>query len=86
LAKTYDSPHDRAIKAANWAMRLDPACKEAHRRRLSQDLAIANGHEVQKARAAHEAAKAECGLTMAVFDRVMAEAGFPQSNASLAAE
>jgi hypothetical protein len=80
--RRYSTPHDRAIKAANWAMQEDPECAAAHRRRLAlkQELAIANRHEVQAVRAAYEAGRAEWErLTIAVFDRVMAEAGFPQS-------
>jgi hypothetical protein len=80
--RKYNTAHDLAIKAANWAMKEDPACAAAHRRRMAakEELAIATQDEVQSARAALEAANAEwLRLTTKVFDRVMAEAGFPQT-------
>jgi hypothetical protein len=82
--RKYNTPHDRAIKAANWAMKTDPACAVAHRRRLAakEELDTALKDEIAPARAAYEAAKAEWErLTMAVFDQAMAEAGFPQTEA-----
>ena len=79
-ARVYDTPHDRAAKAANWAMQEDPECAAAHRLRMAakEELALASRHEVPKARAALEAANAEWRrVTKEVFDRVMTEAGFP---------
>lgn len=67
--REYNSPHDAAIRAANWAMKDDPQCVTAHLAR----------HEVPKARAVFEAANANWRrVTTEVFDRVMAAAGFPQ--------
>jgi hypothetical protein len=77
----YTTPHDLAIRAANWAMKDDPKCAAAHQRRMAakRDLKISSRHEIPAARAAFEAANTEWNrLTMEVFDRVMAEAGFPQ--------
>jgi hypothetical protein len=73
--------HDAAIRAANWAMKDDPVCAAAHQRRMAakQELELATRHEVPKARAAFEATNAEWRrITTEVFDRVMADAGFPQ--------
>lgn len=69
MTRTYGTPHDLAIKAANWVMKDDPKCAAAHQRCM----------EVPKARAAFEAANAEWSkITKKVFNRVMAEAGFSQ--------
>jgi hypothetical protein len=79
--RKYDTPHDLAIKAANWAMKDDPDCTKAfqHMQVAKADLKQATRHEVPKARAAFEAAKAEWPhVTTMTFDRVMAGAGFPQ--------
>jgi hypothetical protein len=69
--------HDDRIKAANWAMKDDPECIEAHCQWLTarKELELATRHEIPaaRARAAHEAAKAEWyRVTKKVFDRVMA--------------
>ena len=77
----YDTPHDLEIKAANWAMKDDPACAEAFQRMQAakKDIELAVRHEVPKARAAFAAAKAAwLKITAITFDRVMAAAGFPQ--------
>jgi hypothetical protein len=34
-AADYSTPHDLAIKAANWAMKDDPECVAAHKRRMA---------------------------------------------------
>ena len=81
---SYSTPHDLAIKAANCAMKEDMECAAAHQRRMvaKEELALASRHEMPKARAAFEAANAEWQrITSGVFDRVMAEAGFPQGSA-----
>jgi hypothetical protein len=65
----------------NWAMKDDPECVTAHQRRMAakEELALASRHEIPKARAVFEAANADWRrITSAVFDRVMAAAGFPQ--------
>ena len=64
-----------AIKAANWAMKEDPACAEAHQRRLraKEELEFATRHEIPKARTAFDVANAEWRrITSEVFDRVLA--------------
>jgi hypothetical protein len=79
--RKYDTPHDLAIRSANWAMKDDPDCAEAFQRMRAakKDLELATRHEVPKLRAVFEAAKAEWQqITTVVFDRVMADAGFPQ--------
>ena len=79
--RIYDTPHDLAIKAANWAMKEDPECAAAHRLRMAakEELALARRREIPKARAALEAANIEWRrATTIVFDRVMAKAGFPR--------
>jgi hypothetical protein len=79
--RVYGTPHDLAIKAANWAMKDDPACVEAFQimRAAREELDLATRHEVPKARAAFEAARAEwLRITAMVFDREMAAAGFPE--------
>ena len=84
-ARAYTTPHDQAIKRADWAMKEDPECAAAHRRRRAKrkELAEAEKREVPKARAALEAAEAEWRrITTIVFDRTMAEAGFPQKRTS----
>lgn len=86
--RKYNTPHDLAIKAANWAMKEDPECVKAHRRWLGakKDLAIAQRGEIAAARAAYEAANAEWNkLTMQVFDRVIAERGFPRTGGAATA-
>jgi hypothetical protein len=80
--REYDTPHDLAIKAANWAMHDDPVCVLAHQRRMQarKELTQAIRHEIPAARAAFETANAEWReITTEVFDRVMAAAGFPQT-------
>jgi hypothetical protein len=79
--RKYDTKHDLAIKAANWAMRDDPECVAAFQkmRTAREELELAARHEVPKARAAYTAAKAEwLRITTEVFDRTMADAGFPE--------
>ena len=74
--RRYDTPHDRAIKVANWMMKDDPECTAAHRLRMraKAELASASREEVPKARAALEAANAEWSrITLEVFRRVMAD-------------
>jgi hypothetical protein len=74
--REYNTPHDLAIKAANWAMKDDPRCAAAHQRRMmaKKDLELATRHEVPKARAAFEAADANWRrITTEVFDHVMAQ-------------
>jgi hypothetical protein len=86
-AREYNTSHDLAIKAADWAMKTDPACAAAHQRRIAakEALALASRQETDAAHTAHEAANAEwCRLTHQVFNRVMAEAGFPQQKADAA--
>ena len=66
-----------AIKRANWAMKEDPACAQAHRRWLAAklELSMAFRDALPAARAEYEAAKRDWyRLTEAVFDRVMADA------------
>jgi hypothetical protein len=78
--RVYGTPHDLAIKAANWAMKDDPDCARAFQimRAAKEELDLAARHEVPKARAAFTAAKVEwLRITNVVFDRVMAAAGFP---------
>jgi hypothetical protein len=82
--QSYDTPHDKAIKAANWAMKENPKCVEAHQAWMAakEDLETAVKNEVPAARKAAEAAKAKwLKVTNEVFNRVMAEAGFPQADA-----
>jgi hypothetical protein len=84
----YTTPHDLAIRAANWAMKENAECAAAHRRWLAakRDLKLASRDEIPEARAAYEAAKAAWDrITMEVFDRVMAEAGFGEAQAKEAA-
>jgi hypothetical protein len=65
-----------AIKRANWAMKEDAACAQAHRHWLAAklELALAFRDALPAARAEYEEAKRDWyRLTEAVFDRVMAE-------------
>ena len=67
---------DDVIKAANWAMKEDPACAEAHRLRMiaKRELALASRAELPAARAAYDAANAEWHrLTTEVFDRMVSK-------------
>lgn len=76
----YTDAHSLAIRAANWAMKEDPACAEAHRLRMAarRELFEATRHEIPIAREAMaEADKRWLQLTKEVFSRVMAEKGFP---------
>lgn len=79
--REYNTPHDLAIRAANWAMKENPKCVAAHKRMRAaeEELDLATRHEIPAARAGFEAAKAEWNrVTMEIFDRTMAAKGFPQ--------
>jgi hypothetical protein len=82
MSRKNNTPHDLAIKAANWAMKDDPECAAAFQRRrvAKQELELATRDEAQTAKAAWEAADTEWKrITKEVFHRVMAEKGFPQT-------